>query len=153
MSKLQRTEFALTRVKAHLTEMKGQRPDIESFLVQYLIVLFYAEMEEMVKRVYRNRLHVNGDHRLEYFVSKTNDRMMRRLSKSEIKELAKCFGEDCKEIFDRNLEEHEEKAYSSVISNRHNTVHGNGATLTIIEVEKGIAAADSVLISLENAIR
>lgn len=153
MTRLARTEFALSQVKTHLSKLPNRAPDIESFLVRYLTVSFYSEMEEQVKQVYKNRLHFTGDSRLQFFVSKTNDNMMQRVKKSDIKDFAKCFGEDCKSLFDDSLEQQDVAAYSSVISNRHNAAHGSGGTITVADVEKAIAAADRVLDSLENAIR
>lgn len=153
MSKLQRTEFALAQVKAHLANLNDPVPQIESFLVQYLAVAFYSEIEEQVKRVYKDRLHFNGDRRLEFFVLKTNEKMIGRVKKSNINDLAECFGEDCKDLFIENLEPNDIAAYSSIISNRHNAAHGRGGTLTLNDVERAVEAADRVLDSLENAIQ
>ena len=153
MRKLQRTEFALSQVKAHLANLTDRAPEIENFLTQYLAVAFYSEREEHVKRVYKDRLHFKGDSRLEFFVSKTNEKMMSRVKKSEIIDLVKLFGGDCEDIFKRELENQDLAAYSSIISNRHNVAHGAGGTLTLNDVERAVKAADRVLDSLKNAIQ
>lgn len=153
MTKLPRTAFALDLVSKHLDETGTSSSPIEGYLVQYLTVAFYSEMEEQVKRIYRSRLHFEGDQRLAHFVTKTQDKMMGRVNKSEIAQLAVCFGDECKTLFNENLEAQDIAYYGTVISNRHQISHAQGATITLPDFRKAIQAADKILISLQSAIQ
>ena len=153
MPRLERTRFALSEVEEYLNYIEEPAPLIEIFLVSYLTISFYSEMEEHVKQIYQNRLNFNGDARLEFFIHTTNEAMMRRVKISEISDLANCFGDDCRDNFRNNLDERDVQAYSSVISNRHRVAHGRGGNLTIGDIRTAIIAADCILESLENAIR
>lgn len=153
MVALQRTEFALEHVKKHLEEHGSSGSLIESFLVQYLLVSFYSEMEERVKETIKSRLHFKGDKKLENFVYKTHESMIKRIKKSDIKDIVLLFGDDCKDKFGGSISEMDISLYSSAIENRHITSHGSGGTITLVQMEKALGSAEKILDSLKRAIQ
>lgn len=148
---LSRTRFALSEVKAHL-KIDGIDADvISSYLVQYLLVAFYSEMEETVASTIRTRLHFNGDKKLETFVCTTNEKMIGRIKKSEIKDVLKVFGCEDGELLE-DVTEEEIGYYSAAISNRHKVSHSQGATITLTQFERAVEAADKILDSLKRCL-
>lgn len=150
---LSKTEFAYQIVKEHLKSTEVFKGPIESYLVQYLQVCFYSEMELCVKSVYSRRLTFNGDEKLSHFVRLTHDNMLGRIKKSDIADMAKHFGPDCKNAFNETLDPADVSYYSSVIVNRHLTSHEDGGTITLPDFEKALKAAERILLSLEQAIK
>lgn len=153
MPRLERTAFALEKIKEHLEKIEHRNTEIENFLVRHLAVVFYSEMERNVKKIYSNRLHFDGDARLKHFIERTHDNMLRRIKKSDIKKLAECFGEECKQKFDAQLNEKDVSFYNSAINHRHGVAHDDGEGITLPTMESAIDAAERILDILEEAIK
>lgn len=152
MAALPRTELALEEIKRHLTSAPVSNPMIESFFAQYLSVSFYSEVEDHVKAIYKRRLSASNDARISFFVAKTMEKMIGRVKKSEIKDMAANFGDDCDAVFDGMIDERDSALYATVINNRHLAAHGSGSNVTIPDIEQAIGAAERILVSLERAI-
>lgn len=156
MCKLIRTSYALEVIKSYLKNMTGdesKRLQIENFLAQYLTVCFYAEMEEKVLKIYSKRLSRDADDRIKYFSKESAKAWGRLVPKSDISKLAACFGDDCKEKFNDNLEDRDVSIYSSVIKSRHDASHGRGGNVTIKDIEGAIVSASIILSKLGDAIQ
>lgn len=154
MKKLVRTEFALDNIKSHISggSCQGINP-IESYLVQYLAVIFISEMEEMVATIIRNRLACHGDQKLGCFIASTNDQMIRRTSKSDISKMLKLFGVSVNDEFNGIIQASEVSYYSNIIEARHKTAHESGFNITLIDFEKGVSAALNILDAIEKVIK
>ncbi|WP_337184241.1 HEPN domain-containing protein [Shinella sp.] len=150
-SRLIRTEFAYSGIKQHLEEASGGGA-IASYLVQYLVISLYAEMEEHVAQIIKDRLHFNGDKKLERFVFTTNEGMIKRVKKSDIAEVLQKFGMEKEEILG-DVTEADVGYYSTAIAHRHNVAHKQGAPITISQFENALDAAEKILASLEKCIR
>lgn len=148
-----RTGLALKEIESFLGTVEHESPLVENYLAQYLAVAFYSEMEERVKAVYQDRIQGSGDVRIANFILKTQDAMLGRVRKSDIKEMAKCFGDDCRDRFNAALSEELVQKYQNVILNRHETSHTTGSSVTIDDVKVAVEAAETILDALNLAIQ
>jgi hypothetical protein len=70
----------------------GRNPLIEVYLVQFLLVAFYAEVEEKIKAIVIKRLNVIDDQKVAHFIYKTHEGMLKRVKKAEINDVLQKFG-------------------------------------------------------------
>ncbi|MBF0108877.1 MAG: hypothetical protein HQL76_06865 [Magnetococcales bacterium] len=150
MSNLDRTELTLEAIRSNLSS----NPDalIESYLAQYLTVVFHSEIEEKVTLILRSRLAAKGDEKLSKFIVNTATELIKRTKKTDIRKLVERFGNDAVETFDRSITDEEVSYYSSIITARHITSHSRNASVTIKDIERGVKSAKKILSSLEMAI-
>lgn len=151
MIELAKTEFALEQIKFHLSKNPKDGAIIEGYFVQYLLVCFYSEIEDQISKIIRNRLHFSGDQKLQTFVYNTNENMIKRAKSADIRDVLLKFGCDQDDILN-DVTDRELGYYGSAIANRHNVAHGDGVSITIIQVEEAIEAAKKILESLEKCI-
>lgn len=91
---LVRTNFAYEETAAHM-ERVGRNPLIEVYLVQFLLVAFYAEIEEKVKEIVSARLATINDRKVASFIFKSHEGMLKRVKKADINDVLQKF--DCGE--------------------------------------------------------
>lgn len=148
---LARTKFAYDQTVSHLA-VHGKNSPIESYLVQFLLVLFYSEVEEKIKEIAVKRLSVIDDKKVTAFLTKMNEGMFKRIKKSEINDLLHKF--DCgdgdiiaEKMPNRNLE-----PYFSAINNRHKVSHSTGSTMTLAEFSEAIPCAEAILEAVQQLL-
>lgn len=146
---VERTKFAFENIKEFF-ERNGRDPLVESFLVQYLIVNLYSEMEKLLAQTIRARLAGVGDGRAAEFIAATNDAMIRRVKKAEINDVLKKFG--CDEIIDNQIDGVNLQPYFDAIAGRHLVTHGDGCSMTLEEFECVLPCADLILESVQQMI-
>jgi hypothetical protein len=148
---LARTSFALDEIEGFLADA-GSNPLIESYFVQYLLVAFYAEVEEHVKAIISDRIKDIGDRKVAAFVFKSNEAMLKRVKKAEINDVLQKF--DCGEgdVISGLLEGVNLQPYFDAITNRHLVSHRDGARMTIEEFGKALPCAEAILGALKNAL-
>ncbi|KQU49767.1 hypothetical protein ASG67_11750 [Sphingomonas sp. Leaf339] len=149
--RLARTAFALDEVQGFLRGGENN-PLVESYLVQYLLVAFYSELEEHVKGIIAARISQVQDRKVAYFVAKTHEHMLKRVKKSEINDVLQKFG--CGEgdvisslVGDLNLQ-----PYYDIITNRHLVSHQGGTNMTMSQVAAALPVAEVVLNALAGAL-
>lgn len=146
----------LDRTSAVLDQIEGSMRDdadrglIESFLAQYAAVVMYSEMEEKLSDIIRIRLTSYTHQAMAAFVSTTLKDLIRRTQKSDIMKFSARFGDDFKLRFNELVNASEVTLYTNVISARHEIGHRRGSNVTIYEVRQGIAAANHILLSLND---
>jgi hypothetical protein len=150
--RLARTSFALDEVRQFLSNSEGS-PLVESYLVQYLLVAFYAELEEHVASIISSRISAIQDQKVAFFVSRTHEQMLKRVKKAEINDVLHKF--NCGEgdvistlVGDLNLQ-----PYFDAITNRHLVSHQGGTNMTISQFTAVIPCAEIVLTTLEHALQ
>lgn len=150
--RLARTAFALDEVSQFLINNNGN-PLIESYLVQYLLVAFYSELEEHVKFIISNRISGIGDRKVSSFIIKSNEGMMKRVKKAEINDVLHKF--DCGEgdVISRLVGDLNIQPYFDAITNRHLVSHQGGTNMTLSRFVDVLPCAEAILDTLENALQ
>lgn len=149
--RLTRTTFAYEAVLQHLTSV-GRNPLIEIYLVQFLLVAFYAEVEEKLKLIISARLNEIADRKVASFIYKTSEGMIRRVKKAEINDLLQKF--DCGEgdVITRLVGDINLQPYFDAITNRHLVSHDDGAQMTLEYFGKALPCAELILTTVEQAL-
>lgn len=148
---LERTSFAYEETLAHLNKT-GRNPLIEAYLSQYLLVAFYAEVEERVREIILNRLSQIEDRKVASFVFKTNEGMLKRINKSDINDVLNKF--DCGEgdVISKRLDGTNLQPYFDALANRHKVSHAQGSSMTLEDVGKALSCGEVILEAMNNAI-
>lgn len=149
---LSRTKFAYEEVVSHLKQA-GSNPLIESCLVQFLLVSFYAEMEEKIKIIIQNRLDEINDRKVAAFIFRSSEGMIKRVKKAEINELLQKF--DCGDgyIIGNFLGEINLQPYFDAIVNRHKVSHDQGSSMTLDHFGRALPCAEAILSAVQEALR
>jgi ethanolamine utilization protein EutQ (cupin superfamily) len=150
--RLARTSFAYDEVRQFLTASSGS-PLIESYLVQYLLVAFYSELEEHVKRIISDRISQIEDRKVACFVSKTHEQMLKRVKKSEINEVLQKFDCGNGDIISTLVGDINLQPYSDAIANRHLVTHQSGTTMTLARFANALPCAEAILDALQLALQ
>lgn len=148
---LVRTTFALEEVKNHL-QRSGRDPLIEIYLVQFLLVAFYAEVEEKIKDIISVRLSLIADTRVASFVFKTNEGMLKRVKKAEINDVLNKFGCGDGDVISARLPDINLQPYFDAITNRHKVSHDDGTSMTLEDFAKALPCAEAILDAVQTAI-
>lgn len=148
---LSRTTFAYEETLSHLRDV-GRNPLIEAYLVQYLLVSFYAEVEERIKEIITVRLSEINDRKVASFIFKSNEAMIKRVKKAEVNELLGKF--DCGEgdIISGMLQDMNLQPYFDAITNRHLVSHDQGASMTLDYFGQALPCAEAILGAVRRAI-
>ena len=152
MDYLEKTKFSLNEIKQHLGQNQNKSVLVESYLVQYLLVCLYSEIENTLVKIIRNRLHFAGDQKLQNFVYNTNEAMIKRAKTGDIRTFVEKFGCD-KETCFQSITAKELGVYGSALANRHAVSHAEGVSLTLEEFEQALIAAEKILVTVESIIK
>lgn len=149
--RLVRTSFALEEVTEFLSNTQGS-PLIDSYLVQYLLVSFYSEMEDKIKDIVNNRLSQITDVKVSYFVAKTNEGMLRRVKKAEINDVLQKFNCGEGDVIGALVGNLNLQPYFHAITNRHLVSHQNGTNMTLSRFAEAVQCGEIILDAVENAL-
>lgn len=149
--RLQRTNFAYEETLAHLKAV-GRNPLIEIYLVQFLLVAFYAEVEEKVKEIILARLSSISDPKVASFIFKSNEGMLKRVSKSDINDVLRKFDCGTGDIISSLLDDVNLQPYFDAITNRHKVSHDDGASMTLEYFGEALPCGEAILDALEGAL-
>ncbi|WP_292961642.1 hypothetical protein, partial [Novosphingobium sp. UBA1939] len=145
---LDRTETAIALIKGQEDGGQSDGP-ISSFLAQYVSVVLYAEMEEEIASVVRDHITSCSSAALGLFIQGNMDGIIRRTPKSDIGKLVLQFGEAFKTAFEDKIDPSSVSRYSNVIAARHAVGHRQGSSITLAEVELGLAGANLIISALK----
>lgn len=149
--RLTRTTFAYEEITRFL-QTAGRNPLVEIYLVQFLLVALYAEIEEKIKGIVEVRLSQINDVKVASFIFKTSEGMIRRVKKAEINDLLQKFGCGDGDVIARYLNEINLQPYFDAITNRHQVSHDDGAQMTLEYFGKALACAESILNAVEQIL-
>lgn len=141
---LSRTSFAYEETRHHLTAV-GRNPLIETYLVQYLLIAFYAEFEERMKEIVSQRLSLIADRKVAAFIVKLNEGMIKRINKTDINDLLKKFDCGDGDIISGRVGELNLQPYFDAVTNRHKVSHDQGSTMTLDGFGAAIPCAEAIL--------
>lgn len=149
--RLTRTTFAYEAVLQHLGSA-GRNPLIEIYLVQFLLVALYAEVEEKLKSIVAARLSEIQDRKVAAFIYQTSEGMIRRVKKAEINDLLRKFDCGDGDVIAELLGEVNLQPYFDAITNRHLVSHDDGAQMTLEYFGSALPCAEMVLGAVQQAL-
>ncbi|MCX7066227.1 MAG: HEPN domain-containing protein [Methylococcales bacterium] len=158
---LLRTESVLNDCKEHLATTDNLDSAIANYLMQYISIIFCAEMEQAVKTIFNrsleNRISNLSDEELKEFI---NNQLIRlkssSLKKSDLADYIKSFSQSAKERFNSQLQDKDREisVYSSVVTSRHSVAHTSIPNqVTFLELEQAVEAAKEILEAVQVALQ
>ena len=135
-----RIDRALEDCENHLTASGSFGTSIEVLLTYSLLVVIYAEFEQQINAIIRQRCEFIEDASLRELVSSCIGNVS-RIQSSSIGDLLKRFGDEHRTSFRSEVEASQENQraetfYNNLIANRHDTAHSVGSNLTFSEVKQ-----------------
>lgn len=135
-----RIDTALGDCENHLAATDSLGTQIERLLTYSLLVVIYAEFEQMMNSIVQEKCDLIGDESLRELVRGCLGNVS-RIQSSHIGDLLKRFGEDRKTAFRSKINatpdnQRAETFYNNLITNRHDTAHSIGSNLTFEEVKR-----------------
>lgn len=151
-----RIDQALEKCEAHLSLEEAVEAEVQSLLAQSLVILIYAEFEQKVRELIRERCRsvAATDDSVREFLDSCAESAFRGLKISEIAGLLRRFGESHKEAFNQRLEQNQraKNMYDSIWINRHEIAHGEGSAVTVGDVKQYYEHGHCVLDYLRDAL-
>lgn len=139
------TQFSIIDAQVKALEMDTF---LQNCLAQYLAVAFYSEMEEQISSIISNRLQEFTTSPIGLFLTSNMENIIRRTAKSDLVALLSNFGPEFKTSFNELVSETDVSFYSNVITARHSVGHKQGSNVTLADIERGLFAAQNILMAL-----
>jgi len=164
MPRLSRTDFVLQVSKQHINALPSTDPNkalLGVFMAFLVCISFYSEMEIKVIEMVKRRLSAAGDAKVANLIANTQKRIFSRLKKADLAECASFFGDDVRNSFNAAADDRDVTFYANLIAQRHVVAHSQEgelldwgtATLSLSDVEQGLAAAERLLTAFEASIQ
>jgi succinate dehydrogenase flavin-adding protein (antitoxin of CptAB toxin-antitoxin module) len=158
---LLKTELVLDDCREHLLATNNLDSAIASYLTQYVAVIFCAEMEQNVKKIFNDLLEKRvtnlSDKELKEFINNQLKRLKSSsLDKGDIADYIKNFSVSAKERFNEHLQEKDREIsnYSNVVKRRHLVAHTSEQNqVSFRELEKAVEAAKIILNAMQIALQ
>ncbi|MFC1965002.1 HEPN domain-containing protein [Chloroflexota bacterium] len=123
------------------------------YLTQQILVIFCAEVQQLIYEMLNNRASLSGDEGLNSFVVASEKRVLRGVQKDSIATLAECFGKDAKDKLNESVGDKDITIYNNTVRDRHDVAHSSGVTISFQEVKDAVDAAIKYLEAFEVAIQ
>lgn len=132
MSKLkfQRTKLAFEKFSSVLSKLGGDE-ELKNYFTEYILIVYYCEFEDKLKKIFRKILEKNSTKELSAFISNTMDHIFRRIDKKDIQQTIKYFGKEKENKFKLLMKENSSyvQKHQNFILNRHAVAHPKGSIL------------------------
>jgi hypothetical protein len=140
MMKLPRIDRALVDCENHLHSTASFNTEIESLLTYSLLVVIYAEFEQMVNVIVQEKCNSIEDEALRE-LAKSCIGSVSRIQSSQMGDMLERFGAGRKAAFRNEITANQgrqraETFCNNLITNRHDTAHSIGSNLTFGEVKR-----------------
>ncbi len=137
--RVSRIDIALEVCENHLTATKSFGTQIETLLTYAVLVVIYAEFEQLIGSIIDEKCHLIEDEALRELV-RACVRNVGRIQSGDLGGLLARFGAERKAEFRNEISAEQpnqraETFYNNLITNRHNTAHSGGSGLTFEEVK------------------
>ncbi|HWB12403.1 MAG TPA: HEPN domain-containing protein [Pirellulales bacterium] len=146
-----RVEDAIKSCKAMLG--KAPPPELESYLVSYLLIITYAQYEEIVQKIVEKRVaRIGPDRELHAFTSsylrnKKNERRLGKIYVRDLGEILGRFGKPCKAKFVAEVANSvPQTQWDSIVTGRHIIAHqGAQPSMRFPDFETAYAKSQQIL--------
>jgi hypothetical protein len=124
-------DYRMASCKAHLDATNAWKTEIETFLVQYLLVSICAEIETRIPVMFERRCSRGTDAQLIQFAIKQLQYVTKHFSVSELGLTLKKFDDGYYKQFNSSVMlDNSHVAWDSIYSNRQSVAHGSGVQMT-----------------------
>lgn len=144
---LLRTRAAIDECESHLNESNTWNTQVESYLTQYILVILCADVQQSVYLILNERVmsSPSEDFGVKKFAYAMGVKCLRSFSKSDLSKFLALFGEEVKEVFNRQLDDRIVTIYNNALLRRHEVAHKAGGTTTFRELDDIYSASVKVL--------
>ncbi len=154
--RISRIDKALEDCENHLSSTGSFGTPIERLLTYSLLVVIYAEFEQMVNSIVQQRCNFIEDESLRGLVSECVGSIS-RIQSGNIGDLLERFGDEIKASFRNDImatqaNQRAETFYNNLITNRHDTAHSIGSNLTFEDVKQFYEEGHVVLDFFRNSL-
>lgn len=125
----------------------------EAIATNYLAAVLYADVESEVEQILERRFGGSPDEKLGEFTKNVFSNGRGKLKKSDLAQLVKNFGNECKLRLDAQVADRDITNYSNILDCRHHLAHGEPRQETITTAKNGLSGAESILSAIEDAIK
>jgi len=148
-----RTKAVFEDCVTHIKEQNLSGTPIESYLVEHILIVFCAEVQNEIYKSIEQYAFTLADKKLEYFVKAACQKLFRSPKKSEISGLLGMFGEFTQKKFNSLIDDSQVTYYSVAVSARHDIAHKNGSKMTISDFMKALESADIIIHAVDVALQ
>lgn len=156
MSGLTRSRNLLELLEGELLAGSGaaRSPLLESVVVNYLLTVVYADLEDAIRSEIVLPWRAVSDARANSFITIAIGRVLRSIKCSEIAGVLGMFDEKCKRHFQELINDTPSQlAYDRLVSGRHQQAHSLGSEMTLRDFKADLEHCQSVLDAVAAAIR
>jgi hypothetical protein len=146
------SELTLKACRAHLEKTNTFNTEIESFLVQHLLIVICREYQTNIEVIFEKRARQTEDVEITNFVRSATNQLLRSIKISELKGFIGKFNDQHKERFGKFVESNGEAkaAYDNIVVNRHAVAHDGRVQLTFTELESSFKKSRGILEEMES---
>lgn len=149
-----RIEQQITLCENHLASLAIKNPEVEHFLVQYLLIRVCAEFEEKIVAMFAIRCSRGKDGHVKSFAKSRIPKALSQFNIGDIAGVLGLFGQDYKNEFQSMMDQSNIHciAWNNLYTNRTAVAHGSGAQMTIAELRKYYTDGSCVLDALASVL-
>lgn len=146
-------DYRMQSCKSHLAATNSWATEVETFLVQYLIIRICAELEERIPLIFARRCSRGSDVQLTEFAVKTVHYVTKRFKVKDLGDVLKRFDIAYHAHFnDAVTRDNSHLAWDSIYNNRHAVAHGAGIQMNFADLDKAYKDCLPVLDALVAAL-
>ena len=146
-------DYRMLSCRNHLDATKAWATEVEFFLVQYLIVRIWAELEDRIPILFERRCSRGADAQLTNFAIKHIKLITRKFSIEDLGNALKRFDAAYHKHFNSTvMTNNSHVAWDSINSNRMAVAHGTGIQMSFNDLMKAYQDCLPVLDALASAL-
>jgi hypothetical protein len=146
-------DYRMSSCKSHLDSTNSWNTEVESYLVQYLIVRICAELEARIPMIFERRCVRGADVQVNQFLVKTIQYVTKRFSIEDLGKLLKRFDAAYHANFNTTVTSNNcHVAWDSIYNNRHAVAHGAGIQMNFNDLTKAYQDCMPVLDALVSTL-
>jgi len=143
----------IQRCEQHLDATNTRNTEIESVMVQHLLIRICAEYEKRIVALFHRRCSRTTDLHLRAFAQKSAQYVCQRFDISDITKNLGRFGDDYKKTFHGQVMTGVAHiAWDNIYTNRVAVAHGTGAQMTFGDLKQAYSDSLTVLDALMSAL-
>lgn len=129
-------------------------PLIESVVVNYMLTVIYADLEQAVRDEIARYADEGPDARIATFVSKSAKRVVRSIKCNELAGTLAMFDDPCKKHFQEQVNDTPAQvAYDRVVGGRHEQAHAGGSSMSWDDMKRDVDHCEVVMQAFGDALR
>ena len=152
--RISRIDQTLTDCESLLSSANAFGTEIENLLTQSLLVVIYAEFEQKINNILKDKcLSIKDDSIKKFFESSVGE-VFRSMKSTDMGDFLGRFGATYKENYRQQIKNNQkaETSYGSILTNRHNVAHGKGTNASFREVKQYYEEGHVLLDFFQNAL-